>query len=48
MTIFLFPICRQYLRILELVVTGGWMPNFVQQEHVLILVDSLQDWAVLL
>lgn len=34
---YFFPICRQYLRILELVATGGWMLNFVQQEHVLIL-----------
>lgn len=40
MTIFLFPVCSQYLRILELIAsfaTGGWMSNFLQQESVLII-----------
>ena len=40
MTIFLFPICSQYLRILALIAsfaTGGWMSNFFQQESVLII-----------
>ena len=40
MTIFLFPVCSQYLRILELIAsfaTGGWMSNFLQKESVLII-----------